>query len=145
MYVLCGRPPSCGLAAGCELELELILSQMAQKPMLRGEVGARALRVRSDVRGHGQVRLCKALDCGKCGCLKPIRACCVVKSAFFLVAPPRGGFAMAPRDSGMCWKQFMMCLEEVWFVAMIHLRFFNLTPMHQHRVACHRGSRYAAA
>ena len=36
-----------------ELELELILSQMAQKPMLRGEVGARALRVRSDVRGHG--------------------------------------------------------------------------------------------
>jgi len=35
------------------IELELILSQMAQKPMLRGEVGARALRVRSDVRGHG--------------------------------------------------------------------------------------------
>ena len=30
------------------VELELILSQMAQKPMLRGEVGARALRVRSD-------------------------------------------------------------------------------------------------
>ena len=50
MYVLCGSPLSCGLAAGCELELELILSQMAQKPMLRGEVGARALRVRSDVR-----------------------------------------------------------------------------------------------
>ena len=98
--------------------------------MLRGEVGARALRVRSDVRGHGQVRLCKALGCGRCGCLKPIRACCVVGSAFFLVAPPRGGCAMAPRDSGMCWKQFMMCLEEVWFVAMIHLRFFNLTPMH---------------
>jgi len=48
-----------------ELELELILSQMAQKPMLRGEVGARALRVRSDVRGHGQVRLCKALDSGR--------------------------------------------------------------------------------
>ena len=103
---------------------------MAQKPMLRGEVGARALRVRSDVRGHGQVRLCKALGCGKCGRLKPIRACGVVGSAFFLVAPPRGGCAMAPRDSGMCWKQFMMCLEEVWFVAMIHLRFFNLTPMH---------------
>ena len=41
-----------------ELELELILSHMTQKPMLRGEVGARALRVRSDVRGHGQVRLC---------------------------------------------------------------------------------------
>ena len=28
-----------------ELELELIQSQMAQKPMLRGEVGARAWRV----------------------------------------------------------------------------------------------------
>ena len=43
-----------------ELELELLLSHMTQKPMLRGEVGARALRVRSDVRGHGQARLCKA-------------------------------------------------------------------------------------
>ena len=74
-----------------ELELELIQSHMAQKPMLRGEVGARALRVRSDVRGHGQVRLCKALGCGRCGCLKPIRACCVVGSAFFLVAPPPRG------------------------------------------------------
>ena len=47
---------------------------MAQNPMLRGEVGARALRVRLDVRGHGQVRLCKALGCSKCWCLKPIRA-----------------------------------------------------------------------
>ena len=35
-----------------ELELELIQSHMAQKPMLRGEVGARALRVRSDVTQH---------------------------------------------------------------------------------------------
>ena len=35
-----------------KLELELIQSHMAQKPMLRGEVGARALRVRSDVRGQ---------------------------------------------------------------------------------------------
>ena len=33
-----------------ELELELIQSHMAQKPMLQGEVGARALRVRSDVK-----------------------------------------------------------------------------------------------
>ena len=93
--------------------------------MLRGEVGARALRVRSDVRGHGQVRLCKALGCGRCGCLKPIRACCVVGSAFFLVAPPRGGCAMAPRDSGMCWKQFMMCLEEIQFAVGVHS-----PPMH---------------
>ena len=91
-----------------ELELELIQPHMAQKPMLRGEVGARALRVRSDVRGHGQVRLCKALGCGRCGCLKPIRACCVVGSAFFLVAPPRGGCAMAPRDSGMCLGGFQI-------------------------------------
>ena len=30
-----------------ELEFELIQPQMAQKPMLRGEVGVRALRVRS--------------------------------------------------------------------------------------------------
>ena len=29
----------------CELELELIQSHMTQRPMLRGEVGARALRV----------------------------------------------------------------------------------------------------
>ena len=58
-----------------ELELELIQSHMAQKPMLRGEVGARALRVRSDMRGHGQVRLCKALGCGRCGCLKMMAFC----------------------------------------------------------------------
>ena len=37
-----------------QLELELIQSHMAQKPMLRGEVGARALRVWSDVRGHAK-------------------------------------------------------------------------------------------
>jgi hypothetical protein len=30
------------LSPRCELELELILSHMTQKPMLRGEVGARA-------------------------------------------------------------------------------------------------------
>ena len=56
-----------------ELELELIQSHMTQKPMLRGEVGARALRVRSEVRGDGHVRLCNALGCGGRGCLKPIR------------------------------------------------------------------------
>ena len=121
--VFCPPPPVEGI--GSILELELIQSHMAQKPMLRGEVGARALRVRSDVRGHRQVRLCKALGCGRCGCLKPIRACCVVGSAFFLVAPPRGGCAMAPRDSGMCWKQFMMCLEEIQFLAGVHS-----PPMH---------------
>jgi len=34
----------------CARTLELILSQMAQKPMLRGEVGARAYVRRSDVK-----------------------------------------------------------------------------------------------
>ena len=36
----------CGVRSLLELELELIQSHMAQKPVLRGEVGARALRVR---------------------------------------------------------------------------------------------------
>ena len=56
------RPVPC---TAPELELELIQSHMAQMPMLRGEVGARALRVRSDVRGHGQVRLCNGVFSGK--------------------------------------------------------------------------------
>ena len=34
-----------GLSVAGELELELIQFQIAQKPMLRGEVGARAWRV----------------------------------------------------------------------------------------------------
>ena len=38
--------------------------------------------------------------------------------------PPQG-LCNAPHDSGMCWKQFMMCLEETWFVAAFHS-----TPMH---------------
>ena len=37
----------CGVRGPLELELEPIQSQMAQKPALRGEVGARALRVQS--------------------------------------------------------------------------------------------------
>ena len=36
-----------------ELELELIQPQMTQKPMLRGEVGARALR---NLEGRGEGR-----------------------------------------------------------------------------------------
>ena len=39
--------PPRAFTPGDELILELIQSQMAQKPVLRGEVGARALRVRS--------------------------------------------------------------------------------------------------
>ena len=37
----------CRERGGVEFEIELIQSHMAQKPVLRGEVGARALRVRS--------------------------------------------------------------------------------------------------
>ena len=69
------------------LELELIQSHMAQKPMLRGEVGARALRVRSDVRGHGPIyisqqsvgldrSICQRLDNGiptRCKVLSRVR------------------------------------------------------------------------
>ena len=32
---------------------------------------------------------------------------------------------MAPRDSGMRWKQFMMCLEQIQFVVGVHS-----PPMH---------------
>ena len=47
---------SFGVIGGLEFELGLILSHMAQKPMLRGEEGARALHV-------GQMRG----GMGKCG------------------------------------------------------------------------------
>ena len=50
-----------------ELELELIQTHMTQKPVLRVEVGARALRVliKNAVGREGQVRVCKALVCGR--------------------------------------------------------------------------------
>ena len=44
-------------------------------------------------------------------------------------APPQG-LCKAPRDSGMCLKRFMICLEEIRFVVVVHLRFFDPTPMH---------------
>jgi hypothetical protein len=47
-----GEAPPPPPAPRAELELELIQAQMAQKPVLRGEVGARALRVRSVSRGE---------------------------------------------------------------------------------------------
>ena len=51
----------------------------------------------------------------------------VESEAFFVVVLPRRGCARlkAPHDSGMCWKQFMMYLEDAWFVAAFHS-----TPMH---------------
>ena len=47
--------------------------------------------------------------------------------AFFVVVPPRRGCerSKAPHDSGICWKQFMMRLEDTWFVVAFHS-----TPMH---------------
>jgi len=35
------------------------------------------------------------------------------------------GLCNAPHDSGTCWKQFMMCNKDTWFVAA-----FRSTPMH---------------
>jgi hypothetical protein len=45
VFFLFGHPAIHGIFL-CRTELELKQSQMAQKPILRGEVGARALRVR---------------------------------------------------------------------------------------------------
>ena len=74
-----------------ELELELIQPHMAQKPVLRGEVG----------------RACGA------------REVSVEKGTLCCGAPPQG-LSNAPHESGMCWKQFMMRLEGTWFVAAFH-------------------------
>ena len=53
------------------------------------------------------------------------RVCvCGVRGPICCGAPPQG-LCNAPHDSGMCWKQFMMCLEDTWFVAEFHS-----TPMH---------------
>ena len=79
-----------------ELELELIQPHMAQKPVLRGEVG--------------------------CACVA--REVSVEKGTLCCGAPPQG-LSNAPHDSGMCWKQFMMRLEDTWFVAAFHSN-----PMH---------------
>jgi len=43
-------PPPLFLERGVELELALILTQMAQKPVLRAEMYARALRASQNVR-----------------------------------------------------------------------------------------------
>ena len=51
-----------------ELKLGLIQSHMAQKPVLRGEVGARALRVRSVSRGGHSERGVQVASVSGCGC-----------------------------------------------------------------------------
>ena len=86
------------------------------------------------------MRLFKSLGCGKCWCwlLKPIRACCVLGSALFSVAPPRGGCAMAPRDFGVCWKQLTMYLTRTSSIQSVHYshpdrpRYPSLAPRRQH-------------
>ena len=47
--------------SGEVLELELIQTHMAQKPVLRVEVGARALCGQCRERRHGRARVCKRL------------------------------------------------------------------------------------
>ena len=70
--------------------------------------------------------MCKALGWVGVG-VKPTRACLCLwsqRGPLCCSAPPQG-LCNAPHDSGMCWKQFMMCLEDTWFVAA-----FYSTPMH---------------
>ena len=105
-------------AAAVQLELELVQTNMAQRPVLRAEVGVRVLRVwsvsREDAWASAGVQgawvsgfECEA-DQGVLG---------VVESeAFFVVVAPPQGLRKAPHGSCICWKQFMMCLEVTWFV-----------------------------
>ena len=56
------------------LELELIQSHMAQKQVLRGEVGCACVAREVSVQRGGEARVCKALGWVGMG-VKPIRAC----------------------------------------------------------------------
>ena len=69
---------------------------------------------------RGQNPLCRFLSPPQLGgCV------CGVRGPLCCGAPPQG-LCNAPHDSGMCWKQqFIMCLEDTWFVAAFHS-----TPMH---------------
>ena len=81
---------------------------LAQKPVLRGEVGARALRVRSVERGGMGERGCER-HLGGCGCeagygmlWSQEHICCG--------APPQGLWK-APHGPGIFWKQLMVRLK----------------------------------
>ena len=63
------------------LELELIQTHMTQKPVLRVEVGARALRV--------LIKKCGWTGRGKCGCARHL---CVGVWAWISGAPVRAGW-----------------------------------------------------
>ena len=94
-----------------ELELELIQTHMTQKPMLRVEAGARALRmlVKICVVGQkGQVRVCKALVCGRgsLACRSGRDGYVTGRSAFFL-CPPWGVQGATDGSRKIKVKQFM--------------------------------------
>jgi hypothetical protein len=121
-----GGARSCGYLAcparahrGClpcshllELELELIQSQMAQKPMLRGEVGARVrCAVWSETREEvSSSAVVQGARMSRCWCEVPR-------------CSPAGELCNAPRDSGVletvhdlfggasvCWRPFIQPL-----------------------------------
>ena len=89
------RDGGAGVQPRSELELELIQPQMAQKPMLRGEVGARALRVRSVSREEVWASAgVQSAWVGGCGCEADTGVFVFVESeAFFVVVLPRRGCA----------------------------------------------------
>ena len=75
----------------CELEFKLTQSHMAHKSIPRGEVGARALRVRPVLKEGAWA---SAVVFGS--------------QAFFVVVLPRRGCARHRMTPGVCWKQFTM-------------------------------------
>ena len=80
-------------------------------------------------RRHGRARVRKAPWLVGVG-VKPIRACCGIRG-FLCCGAPRRGCArhrMTP-VSGICWKQFMMRLEDTWFVPS-GLSYYPITITH---------------
>ena len=75
----------------------------------------------------GERGWCKALgsNLGESACVvKPIKARLWLWGSFLCCGAPPRGLSKAPRGSGLCCKQPMVCLEGLWFVAE------NSTPMH---------------
>ena len=76
---------------------------MTQKPMLRGQVDARALRVqvKSWVGGSGKRGMCNAHGCWRTMFLWPLMAGSGWSALFFLVPPPRKleGHGNAPQTA----------------------------------------------
>ena len=103
MYILLESP---------ELELELIQTQMAQKPMLRAEVYARALRASQNARGSGGIggrvmRLMSGRGVGECGSGRHSYGGGVISEVVWLslCGAPRGGFVWR-RATWLCgWER----------------------------------------